>query len=57
MKMHPRHEITVKAKLEISEAVTNAIGKHHLTYPEIFSILGQVFCEWAKWALKDEREA
>lgn len=57
MKMHARHNVTVKAQLEISEAVTNTIGKYDLTYPEIFAILGGLIQTWAKWAVKDEREA
>lgn len=57
MKMHPRHDSYVKARIELQEALTNAIGKHQLTYPEIFGILGELLQTWDKWALKDEREA
>lgn len=39
MKMHERHSVTVKAQLEISGAVTAAIGKYDLTYPEIWASL------------------
>ncbi len=55
MKLHPRHEPTTLARIELSEAVSTIIGKHKLTYPELFDMLADVLKSWTKNAVKDER--
>ena len=55
MNLHERSEAVAKARLEIREFITGAIGKHGLTYGELLSILGQEICGWAKLLVLDER--
>jgi hypothetical protein len=55
VRLHPRRAIVSKARIEIGAAVNDAIGKHDLTYAELFGILAEVMQSWAKYAVRDER--
>ena len=56
MRLHPRHALVVAAKLDIQRAVTEAIGRHHLTHAELAHILLDTALGWNRYAIHDERE-
>lgn len=56
MKLHERHQATTQAGLDIDGAIGNAVHKHALTFPELVSILAAAISQWAKYAIRDERE-
>ncbi len=57
MKLHPRHDLTTAAEIDIKTAVTKAIGRHKITHAELQHIFLQIALSWNKYAIRDEREA
>jgi hypothetical protein len=56
VKLHERHDSTVKAHLAIAEAVVGAVKQYDLTFAELMSILAAEIASWAKYSIRDERE-
>ena len=56
MKLHERHQQTVRAEIEIRESVARAAETHSLTFPELIHILSSVIQSWAKYEVRGERE-
>lgn len=56
MKLHPRHDLVVRAGLDIQHAVADAAKKHELTFAELTSILANCLANWAKFEVRGERE-
>jgi hypothetical protein len=56
IQISPRYHLVERAYLDVDKAVSDAIEKHALTYGEVFSILGRITVEWARYAVKDERK-
>ena len=54
MELNPRHQVRVKAKVEVSKSVVEIIGKYDLQYGEIFVILSELMQNWAYNLQKDE---
>lgn len=55
--LHPRHDLTTRAKIDIQEAVTDAISRHpEVTSAELIYILLAVTTRWNIFAIRDERE-
>lgn len=58
MKLHPRHELTTKARIDIQESVCAAVSRHmDLTHAELTDILLAITSSWNGYAIRDEREA
>lgn len=58
MKLHPRHDLTTSAEIDIKTAVTDAIGRHPgLSHAELQHIFLGIALSWNKYAIRDEREA
>lgn len=58
MKLHPRHDLTTAADIDISMAVTKAIGRHPgLSHAELQHIFLGIALSWNKFAIRVEREA
>ena len=57
IKLHVRHEPTIRAGIDISIAIGSAVEKYELTYGEIMRILSDCMCEWAGYQIKNERKA
>jgi len=55
MKLHPRHEPTTKAGIDIQVAVNEAVREYDLTHNELTQILAQIILSWNKYAIRDER--
>lgn len=56
MLRHPRAPIYARAHNELDAFICDLVKKHYLTYGELFGILGQLTCSWARWLVKDERK-
>jgi len=56
VKLSPRHEPTVQAKIGLSKCVGGLVEKYHLTYPELIAILAQEIEGWTKFQIRDERK-
>jgi hypothetical protein len=56
MTRHQRAAVYDFAHNELDKFVIDLCDKYKLTYGELFGILGQVMCSWARWQVKDERE-
>ena len=54
-RLHPRVEITNRARNELAEALAGVINKYDLTYGEIFGLLAEQMGEWARYCVRDER--
>ncbi len=58
MKLHPRHDLTTAADIDIKTAVTEAIARHpDLSHAELQHIFLGIALSWNKFAIRDEREA
>lgn len=53
--IHPRHEETTRAGLDIQSAVMSASSKYSLTFAEVVNILAVVLTSWSKSAVIAER--
>lgn len=53
--IHPRESIVRDASLELESFVIQWLKKHELTYGEIFTLLGEMICRTAKYAVRAER--
>lgn len=53
--LHPRHEETTRAGLDIQTAVIAASTKYSLTFSELVNILAVVLTSWSKSAVIAER--
>lgn len=55
MTLHPRHNQTARASIDINKAVCEAAGKHGLTFAELVNILAAVLASWSRSVVKEER--
>lgn len=56
MKLHPRHDLTTKAKIDIQESIATAVGRHpDITHAELHHILAGIVLAWSIFAVRDER--
>lgn len=55
MKLHPRHDQNVKARLAIQEAVIAAVKDFDLTFAELISILAGQINSWTVLQVRSER--
>lgn len=55
MTLHERHEPTAIANCEFNTALAEIIGKHKLSYGELFAMLSSAMAQWAKYLVRDER--
>lgn len=55
MRLHERTFIVRTAHLQIASAISAAEKVHSLTFAEIFSILGLLIADYAKYAIRSER--
>ena len=56
MGISQRDTTVSKAKIELSQALSDIIERHGLTYGEIFAILASELQGWAKLMVRSERE-
>ncbi len=58
MKLHPRHDLTTKAEIDMQFAVNKVVGRHpDLSHAELQHIFLGIALSWNKYAIRDEREA
>ena len=58
-RIHPREQPCQRARLEIEQAIADAVKKHNLTTAEQLRIVNAVCSDWiggvAKWAIRYDR--
>jgi hypothetical protein len=55
VKLHPRHNVVVQARHEMSAVVIAVAEKYKLTFAELLLALTEELLHWAALQVKDER--
>jgi hypothetical protein len=55
MRLHPRHEITERAKIDLGGQISDWLGRHDLTWAEAIRILAYELASLTKYLIREER--